>query len=82
MLINDIQWKTIKPPTQLTDFVDSLWMLENTAAVAQEVVVLPDDRFDIIFSCSPTEPYNVMFMGLGTQPAIRVEKPKVKPVGK
>jgi AraC-like DNA-binding protein len=68
MLINNIQWKTTKPPAELVDFVDSFWMLENTVATAQEVVVLPDDRFDIIFSYSLTEPYHVMFMGLGTEP--------------
>lgn len=43
-------------------------MLENTCDTPHEVVVMPNGRFDIIFSYSLTEPYHIMQMGLETKP--------------
>jgi AraC-like DNA-binding protein len=60
--------KVKKPVSQLTDFVESFWMLENRSDKAHEIVILPDGRFDIIFSYSSKQPYRIMQMGLGTEP--------------
>lgn len=63
-----IEFKTAQAVPELSDFVESFWMVKNTADSAHEVVGLPDGRFDIIFSYSPVEPFHVMLMGLGTEP--------------
>jgi len=65
---NNIKYKSIKPEPSLADFVESVWMLENTADTAHEIVVLPNGRFDIIFLQMPNELYHVAQMGLETEP--------------
>jgi len=72
-----IEYKIAKSSTQLSDFVESLWMLENTSGTAHETVGLPDGKFDIIFSYSPNEPFNAMLMGLGTEPGQHSIPPKI-----
>ena len=62
-----IEYKIAKPSTQLSDFVESFWMLENPSGTAHEAVGLPDGRVDIIFSFSATEPFNAVLIGLGTE---------------
>lgn len=57
------------PTPELSDFVESFWMISNHSPTAHEIVVLPDARFDIIFSYSPTIPYHASMMGLGTEPS-------------
>jgi len=63
-----IEFKTANPSPQLSDFVESFWMVENTSTKAHETVGLPDGRFDIIFSYSSDEPFHVMQIGLATAP--------------
>ncbi len=77
MPISDIIFKIKEPPPQLSDFVESFWMLENTSGAAHDTVGLPDGRFDIIFSYSPAEPFNAMLMGLGTEPGEHSIPPKI-----
>jgi hypothetical protein len=72
-----IKFSIAKPTPLLSDFVESLWMLENTSDKAHETIGLPDGRFDIIFSYSITEPYHVMLMGLGTKPGQHSIPPKI-----
>jgi AraC-like DNA-binding protein len=62
-----IEFRTLRPSLQLSDFVESYWMLKNTSDAAHETVGLPDGRFDIIFSYSLHEPFNRTLMGLGTE---------------
>jgi len=64
---NEFEYRVIKPVPALADFVESLWMLINHSETGKEIVVLPDGRFDIIFSYSDTEPYNVSLMGLSNE---------------
>ena len=63
-----IEFKIGPPPPQLSDFVDSFWMVRNTSATAHETVGLPDGRFDIIFSYSSGEPFHITLIGLATEP--------------
>jgi len=42
-----------------------------------KLLVLPDGRFDIIFSYSPNEPFNAMLMGLGTAAGQHTIPPKI-----
>jgi hypothetical protein len=50
MRTNDIEWKTISPAAPLADFVESFWMIANHSGSDHQVVLIPDGRFDIIFS--------------------------------
>jgi AraC-like DNA-binding protein len=68
MPTSDMEWKTIKPISQLSDFVESYWMLTNHSETAHEIVVLPDGRFDILFSYSANESFDTTLRGLDTEP--------------
>jgi AraC-like DNA-binding protein len=72
-----IEFKIAYPSPQLSGFVESFWMVENTSDKAHDTVGLPDGRFDIIFSYSATEPFHVMLMGLGTEPGQHPIPPKI-----
>lgn len=63
-----IEYQVLMPSSQLSDFVESFWMIKNTSDKDHETVGLPDGRLDIIFSYAPTESFNAMLMGLGTEP--------------
>ncbi|WP_233509502.1 DUF6597 domain-containing transcriptional factor [Pedobacter chinensis] len=64
----DIEWKTIKPPEPLTNFVKSFWMLANHSDQNHHIVILPDGRFDIIFSWSEKTPFRATLKGLDIEP--------------
>jgi AraC-like DNA-binding protein len=74
---NGIDYKVAKPSPQLSDFVESFWMVENTSATAHETVGLPDGRFDIIFSYSSNTPFSALQIGLGTTPEQHAIPPKI-----
>lgn len=76
MKIENIEIRHSMPIPQLAGFVESFWMIINHSAIAHEIVVLPDARFDIIFSFSQTSPYHVAMMGLGTEPDKTIIPPK------
>ncbi|KAA5534457.1 helix-turn-helix transcriptional regulator [Taibaiella lutea] len=65
----EIQYKIIRPDSELSAFVESFWMLKNVSDKAHEIVVLPDGRFDIIFSYSGNEEHDIVLRGLDTMPA-------------
>ena len=66
-MTDDIEYKTIKPPLALTDFVESFWMLVNHSESNKDLIILPDGRIDILFSYSPTEPFHVILLGLESE---------------
>ena len=72
----EFEYKVIKPVPALVDFVESFWMLTNHLETAKEIVVLPDGRFDIIFSYSSAEPYQVALIGLSSEAEQTVFSPK------
>ncbi len=72
-----IEFKTAGPAPELSDFVESFWMLENPSDTAHETIGLPDGRFDIIFSYSPQEPFHATQMGLGTEPGQHPIPPRI-----
>ncbi|MBD2755627.1 helix-turn-helix domain-containing protein [Spirosoma validum] len=69
MAIADIEYKLAQPDPALSDFVESFWMLVNHTDEEKDVVVLPDGRFDIFFSCSAIEPFHVTVSGLANEPS-------------
>lgn len=68
MQTRDIEWKTIKPPDELNDFVESFWMLSNPSDKEHQIVILPDGRFDIIFMLSDNELFHTTLRGLDILP--------------
>ena len=62
-----IEYKTIKPPLPLTDFVESFWMLVNHSESNKDLIILPDGRIDLLFSYSPSEPFHVILLGLESE---------------
>lgn len=69
MQTNDIEWKIVKPPAELADFVESFWMLANHSDEEHQIVILPDGRVDIIFSLSAKNVFQGTLKGLDTEPS-------------
>jgi len=59
-----MDYKVIKPPASLSDFVESFWMLHSDTDQDRDIIILPDGRIDVIFSWSEKEPLHVMLMTL------------------
>lgn len=68
MRSNDIELRTIKPPPELNDFVESFWMISNKADKDHQIIVLPDGRFDIIFSFNEKKELEPTLKGLDIEP--------------
>jgi AraC-like DNA-binding protein len=60
--------KTVKPPGDLSDFVESYWMMHNDSPDNKEAVILPDGRIDLFFSSSGDESFHATLVGLDTRP--------------
>lgn len=43
------QYEVLKPPLELTAFIDSFWMVSNQSDQGKDIVVLPDGNIDMIF---------------------------------
>ncbi|NML37873.1 helix-turn-helix transcriptional regulator [Chitinophaga sp. G-6-1-13] len=63
-----MELKSIQPVKNLTDFVESFWMIRNDSAEEKEIIVLPDGRFDIIFSVAADKDFHATLRGLDTRP--------------
>ncbi|ACU03494.1 helix-turn-helix domain-containing protein [Pedobacter heparinus] len=63
---NDLHYEIIKPHKPLSDFVDSFWFLHNQSDSNKETTGLPDGRVDLFLFQSPTEPFRIALLGLGT----------------
>jgi len=57
-----IEYKELKPSPELSDFVESFWMLTNTTNEEKPVVLVPDGRIDLSFNLS--KPYDLTLLGL------------------
>lgn len=73
-----IKYQELSPPQKISEFVERFWMLENDSTEGKELVVIPDGRVDIFFTCSASEPFHILLMGLEAQPAKRILKAKTK----
>jgi AraC-like DNA-binding protein len=65
---NDIEYQFEKSDKSLSDFVESFWMLANYADNEHQIVILPDGRFDIIFSLTDNTIFKATLKGLDTEP--------------
>lgn len=68
VLPSGMELKNIQPAKSLTDFVESFWMIRNDTPEEKEIIVLPDGRFDIIFSVAANEAFHATLRGLDTHP--------------
>lgn len=73
---NDIQWRTVNPPNELNEFAESFWMLANYSDKEHQIVILPDGRFDIIFSLTGGKKFQAGLKGLDNVPEQRTIPPK------
>lgn len=64
----EIIYQHIDAPAELSDVLDSIWMLHNDAPESKDVVILPDGRIDLFLSRSATEPFTIRLMGMSTEP--------------
>ena len=65
--MNGFEFKIIKPPKSLADFVDSFWMLHNPSGKAIETTGLPDGLIDVSLSRSEQEVFHIVQLGAQTQ---------------
>ncbi|MCS3799098.1 DUF6597 domain-containing transcriptional factor [Niastella sp. OAS944] len=68
MQTTGIKWRTLAPAAPLSDFVESFWMIANNTNHDHQVVLIPDGRFDIIFSLKNKDGLAAVLRGLDTQP--------------
>jgi len=68
MLTSELEYKTIKPDPSISYFVESFWSINNSSDTGKEIIVLPDGRIDVFFTCSSTEPFHIVILGLETEP--------------
>jgi len=73
-MINDLEYKSIKPNKKLSDFVDSFWCMENKSDQTLETIGLPDGRIDLSLIKTAETPFQIRLLGLGTQ---QYEKGKI-----
>lgn len=62
--MDDIDYQIIKPEPELSDYVESFWMLANLSAESKEIVVLPNASIDLSLSRTLSEPFHITLMGL------------------
>ena len=76
MSTGKIEYRLLKPPSHLADFVDSFWMLANPSIQEQKVTVLPDGRIDLFFARSADEPFRTVLLGLGNEASESAIRPQ------
>lgn len=73
---NGFNFNYIEPEKPFASFVESIGVFYNSSAEAKELVVLPDGRIDLFFWKSDTEPFQVILLGLETEPEQRSLPPQ------
>jgi AraC-like DNA-binding protein len=73
---NKLEYKIILPETELSDFVERFYIVENTSASDTEVVLIPDGRIDLFFIVLGTDQFIGTLIGIETQPTTASFPPK------
>ena len=58
------EYKKIQPDIRLIDYVESFWLSANHTEDDKEIVLFPDGRVDIIFTCRAEQPFTVNLFNL------------------
>ncbi|MNJ91794.1 Helix-turn-helix domain protein [compost metagenome] len=61
---DELTYRLVKPETELRDFVESFWCLENHSNSGKEIIVVPDGRVDLFVSRSESEGFHITLSGL------------------
>jgi AraC-like DNA-binding protein len=69
---NSFDYKFIPPELSIANFVESIGMFQNLSDQDKEVVILPDGRVDLFFWKTAAEPFQVILIGLETEPEQRI----------
>lgn len=64
---DNLEYISIQPKQNLSEFVDSFWCIRNTSNETIETVGLPDGRIDLSLFQSSEEPFRITLLGLGTK---------------
>lgn len=72
---NNFSYRFTRPEAPFADFVESIGMFQNQSDQAKEIVVLPDGRIDLFFWQSQAQPFQVILVGLETEPEQRIIPP-------
>lgn len=75
---DNFHYQFIKPPAQLSDFVESFGMFHTRSDEPKEVIVIPDGRIDLFFLRAASGPFQVMLTGLETEPKQRSIPPQTQ----
>jgi AraC-like DNA-binding protein len=62
------EYKIVQPEPDLSDFVERIYIVQNTTTADKEVVLIPDGRIDIFYILSETDSSIATLIGLETQP--------------
>lgn len=66
-MIDDLEYQSINPSKNLSDFVDSFWCMENKSEEKLETIGLPDGRIDLSLIKTAEDSFQIRLLGLGTQ---------------
>jgi AraC-like DNA-binding protein len=73
-MISDLIYNRQYPPEELNPFIAFYWALENPTDVDEDVTILPDGYFDIIYVSDKGKPFRPLLFGLATKQAHVVVK--------
>lgn len=76
-----MEYKIVQPEPDLSDFVERIYMLQNTTTVDKEVVLIPDGRIDIFYILSDSDDFIAKLIGLETQPTTATFPPNSTFIG-
>ncbi len=62
-----LEYKSVEPNQDLSDFVDSFWCMKNKSDENLETIGLPDGRIDLSLIQTPENPFEIRLLGLGTK---------------
>jgi AraC-like DNA-binding protein len=69
---NSFQYSSIPPEKNVAAFIESIGMFGNFTGTDKELIVLPDGRIDLFFMHDPSTGFEVVLMGLETEPKQRI----------
>jgi AraC-like DNA-binding protein len=72
LMDNSFDYKFIPPELSIANFVESIGMFQNLSDQDKEVVILPDGRVDLFFWKTAAKPFQVILIGLETEPEQRI----------
>ncbi len=79
--IPKLEYKIIQPEPDLSDFVERVYIIQNTSTADKEVVLIPDGRIDLFFIITETEQIIPTLIGIETQPSTATYPPNSTFIG-